>query len=139
MNTWELVDSSLDAIPIANKWVLLKKYNKQEVLIKYKAMLVAKGCAQRSGFDFNETFSSVVCLKIIRAILVMVPGKKLSVMICFSSLPSSSSCPHVLHALTSLSYTIFTYLVISLCLPHVYFTFTSCHHLYIQVDYCPVL
>ena len=79
MNTWELVDSPLDAISIANKWVLLKKYNKQGVLIKYKARLVMKGCVQRPGFDFNETFSPVVHLETIRAILVMVPDKKLRV------------------------------------------------------------
>ena len=43
MGTWELVDKLSDATPIANKWVLTKKYNKEGELIKYKVRLVAKG------------------------------------------------------------------------------------------------
>ena len=79
MGTWELVDPLAEAIPIANKWVLLKKFNKEGILVKYKARLVAKGCAQRPGYDFMETFSPVVCLKMIRAILALIPGKNLKV------------------------------------------------------------
>ncbi len=54
--TWKLVECPDDAIPIPNKWVFLKKYNKQGELIKHKARLVVKGCAQRPGFDYTDTF-----------------------------------------------------------------------------------
>jgi transposase InsO family protein len=79
MGTWELVDRPADAVPIANKWVLTKKFNKLGELLKYKARLVAKGCAQRPGQDYNDTFSPVVRLETIRAILALVPIKKLKV------------------------------------------------------------
>ena len=79
MGTWELVDPLAEAIPIANKWVLLKKFNKEGILVKYKARLVTKGCTQRPGYDFTETFSPVVCLETIKAILALIPGKNLKV------------------------------------------------------------
>ena len=75
--TWELVERPSDAIPIPNKWVLRKKYNKEGELTKYKARLVVKGCAQRPSFDFTDTFSPVVRLETIRAILAIVPIKRL--------------------------------------------------------------
>ena len=36
MGTWELIERPTDAVPIANKWVLTKKFNKLGELIKYK-------------------------------------------------------------------------------------------------------
>jgi len=77
--TWKLVDCPNGAVPIPNKWVFVKKYNNQGELLKYKARLVVKGCAQRPGFDYNDTFSPVVRLETIRAILSMVPSKKLKI------------------------------------------------------------
>jgi hypothetical protein len=44
--TWKLVECPDDAIPIPNKWVFLKKYNKQGELTKHKVRLVVKGCVQ---------------------------------------------------------------------------------------------
>ena len=46
MGTWQLLDCPTDAIPLANKWVFVRKYNKMGELVKYKARLVVKGCAQ---------------------------------------------------------------------------------------------
>ena len=69
--TWKLIKSPADAVPITNKWVFTKKYNKEGDLIKYKAWLVVKGCAQRPGYDFDETFAPVVRLETIRTILAL--------------------------------------------------------------------
>ena len=77
--TWILVDKPKDAIPIANKWVFEKKRNRAGELVKYKARLVAKGCSQRPGHDYLETFSPVVRMETIRAILALVPIKKLKI------------------------------------------------------------
>ena len=60
MGTWELVDKPPDTVPIPNKWVFLKKRNKEGLVTRYWARLVIKGCAQRPGYDFVETFSPVL-------------------------------------------------------------------------------
>ena len=71
MGTWELVDLPKGRVPISNKWVLVRKYNKEGILEKYKARLVAKGYSQIPGMDYMDTFSPVVRLETIRAILAL--------------------------------------------------------------------
>ena len=44
MGTWILVKRPTDAIPISNRWVFIKKFNKHGDLLKYTGRLVAKGC-----------------------------------------------------------------------------------------------
>jgi Reverse transcriptase (RNA-dependent DNA polymerase) len=63
MGMWQLTAKPANALPIANKWVFIKKFNKSGDLIKYKAPLVAKGCSQRLGQDYNETYSPMVLLQ----------------------------------------------------------------------------
>ena len=58
--TWELVEKPPDAIPIANKWVFIKKHDKEGKVIRYRARLMAKKCAQHPGDNYMETFSPVV-------------------------------------------------------------------------------
>jgi len=69
MNVWELVDRPEGRIPIGNKWVLIKKYNKNGELQKYKARLVAKGYSQIPGMEYTDTYAPVVRLETIRTIL----------------------------------------------------------------------
>ena len=47
---------------VGNKWVLVKKTNKESEVIKYKARLVAKGYSQIPGMDYTDTFTPVVHL-----------------------------------------------------------------------------
>ena len=61
-----------DAIPIANKWVFVRKTNKLGDIIENKARLVIKGCSQQPGFDFNETYATVVRIETVRLLLAMV-------------------------------------------------------------------
>jgi hypothetical protein len=56
--------------------VFTKKYNKEGDLTKYKARPVVKGCAQRPGHDYNETFSPAVCMETIQVILSLAAIKK---------------------------------------------------------------
>ena len=77
MGTWETVQKPPDAVPITNKWVFIKKRNKEGEVVRHKARLVVKGCAQRPGFDYMETFSPVVRMDTLRAILALVPIKGL--------------------------------------------------------------
>ena len=71
MGTWELVDAPNNRKPIMNKWVFVRKYDKDGILQKYKARLVARGFSQMPGMDYNETFSPVVRLETILAILAL--------------------------------------------------------------------
>jgi hypothetical protein len=59
MGTWKLVNKPPDAIPIANKWVFIWKWNKQGEVVRYRARLVMKGYAQCPGYDDVKTFSPV--------------------------------------------------------------------------------
>jgi Reverse transcriptase (RNA-dependent DNA polymerase) len=77
MGTWETVPKPLDAVPITNKWVFVKKWDKKGDVVRYKARLVAKGCAQRPEQDYMETFSPVVRMDTLHAILALVPMKGL--------------------------------------------------------------
>ena len=77
--TWKLIEKPAGAIPISNKWVLIKKCDKEGNIVKYKAWLVARGFTQRPGLDYGETFSPVMCFETIQALLTMVAGKKLKV------------------------------------------------------------
>ena len=56
MGTWELAYAPEDRKPVTNKWVFIKKYNKNGNLQKYKAHLVARKFIQVPGMDDNETF-----------------------------------------------------------------------------------
>ena len=78
MGTWKLVKKPIDTIPIANK-LFVQKTNNIGQIVKYKARLVIKGCVQRPGFDYNKTYSPVVHMKMIRAILAMAPDLNLSI------------------------------------------------------------
>jgi hypothetical protein len=71
MGTWELMDLPKGHRAIGNKWVFLQKFDKHGVLQKYKACLVAKGYSQIPGMDYTDTFSPVVRLETIRAVLAL--------------------------------------------------------------------
>ena len=77
MGTWQLVEKPEGAVPIRNKWVLVKKRNKAGEIIKYKARMVAKGCAQCLGYDYLEMHSPVVHMETIHAILAVAAMQKL--------------------------------------------------------------
>ena len=79
MGTWRLVEKPPDAIPITNKWTFIRKMNKAGEIIRFKAWLVAKGCAQRPGYDYSETFSPIVRMDTIRTIIALVPSMGLKI------------------------------------------------------------
>lgn len=68
-NTWSLVDLPPGRSAINCKWVFSLKRNQHGHITRYRARLVAKGCSQRKGLDFNETYSPVVKLTTLRILL----------------------------------------------------------------------
>lgn len=67
--TWELVKLPPQRRPIDNKWVFKVKKDSSGNITRYKARLVIKGCAQRKGLDYTETFAPVVRYTSIRFLL----------------------------------------------------------------------
>ncbi|KAI0978433.1 hypothetical protein GJ496_007837 [Pomphorhynchus laevis] len=70
-NAWELVDRPEGAKAIKTKWLFKRKYGKNGDVVKYRARLVAKGCAQIYGVDYFETYSPVVKLTTIRILIAV--------------------------------------------------------------------
>lgn len=56
---WEIVDAPSGGTIVKCKWVLKKKCDSDNN-VRYRARLVAKGCTQKYGVDYEETFSPVV-------------------------------------------------------------------------------
>ncbi|KAL0541611.1 hypothetical protein IC582_021664 [Cucumis melo] len=46
--------------PVGFKWVFVRKRNKNNEVTRYKTRLVAQGFSQRSGIDYEETYSPAV-------------------------------------------------------------------------------
>lgn len=75
INTWTIVDQLPEGRkPLKYKWVLK---NKNDIFGKYiyKARLTIKGCGQKYGFDFDETFSPVAQLSAIRLVLSLAAAE----------------------------------------------------------------
>jgi hypothetical protein len=69
--TWDLVQLHEGKREFQNKWVYkLKEEDAGKKL--YKTRLVVKGFAQKKGIDFNEIFSLVVNMTLIRTILSLM-------------------------------------------------------------------
>ena len=71
MGTWQLVNPPPNVTPISNKWVMVKKYDREGNLQKYKARLVAKGYSQIPGMHYHDTFAPVVRMETIRVLLAL--------------------------------------------------------------------
>jgi hypothetical protein len=73
--TWELLVLPKDKKAIGCKWVYKVKHNANGFVNRFKARLVAKGYAQTYGIDYEETYSLVAKMTIVRAIIAMVTTK----------------------------------------------------------------
>ena len=57
---WELVEPPPNRKIVGSKWIFKHKLDVDGTVEHYKARLVAQGCTQVFGLDYEETFSSVV-------------------------------------------------------------------------------
>lgn len=69
--TWELKDLPSGRQAIKSKWVFNIKLDKEGNIARYKSRLVAKGCSQRFGIDYTETFSPVVRYSSLRVLFAL--------------------------------------------------------------------
>ncbi|XP_053968779.1 uncharacterized protein LOC128870209 [Anastrepha ludens] len=78
-NTWELVEKPSNKNVIGCKWVFAVKRNQEGVVERYKARLVANGCAQKINVDITDTYAPVVRHSTVRILLALAAKYKLLV------------------------------------------------------------
>ena len=67
---WDLVELPRGKSVLGSKWVFKRKPG-PDGLEQYKARLVAQGCAQRPGSDYDEAFSPVVRFESLRTMVAI--------------------------------------------------------------------
>jgi hypothetical protein len=75
--TWELVDLPPDRVVVSNMWIYKVKSHTMGDVSRFKARFVAKGCNQRAGLDYTETFSPVIRMGILRLFLAIAAARDL--------------------------------------------------------------
>jgi len=59
-NTWEAAILPPNRKAINVKWIFKIKRNADEEIVRYKARLVVKGCTQKKGLEYEETYAPVI-------------------------------------------------------------------------------
>ncbi|KAM1848657.1 hypothetical protein ACFX14_012762 [Malus domestica] len=72
-----VVQTPTDVNPVGYKWVFTRKRNEKNEIARYKARLVAQGFSQRSGIDYEETYSPVMDTITFRYLISLVISEKL--------------------------------------------------------------
>nr|GEY32149.1 hypothetical protein [Tanacetum cinerariifolium] len=67
MYVWELVDRPQCTNVINLKWLWKNKHDEENIVIRNKSRLVAKGYAQKEGVNFEESFAPVAWLEAVRS------------------------------------------------------------------------
>ncbi|GJV26351.1 retrovirus-related pol polyprotein from transposon TNT 1-94 [Tanacetum coccineum] len=75
LDVWELVDIPLCKNVINLKWLWKNKHDKENIVIRNKSRLVAKGYAQKEGIDFEESFAPVARLEAVRLFIAYAAHK----------------------------------------------------------------
>lgn len=69
--TWDVTSLPKGKTPINSKWVFTVKLDGAGNVDRYKARLVIKGCSQRYGVDYTETYAPVAKLATVRIFLCL--------------------------------------------------------------------
>ena len=77
--TWDLVHLPNGQKAIKCKWVFKIKYLPNGIVDKFKARLLAKGCTQKVGIDYSETFSLVVKSETISIVMAITAADDLKI------------------------------------------------------------
>jgi hypothetical protein len=75
--TWELVVLPHGRVVVNIMWIYNIKSDTAGDVSRCKARFVAKGCSQRDGLDYTETFSHVICMASLRLFLAIAASRDL--------------------------------------------------------------
>nr|GEU89313.1 retrovirus-related Pol polyprotein from transposon TNT 1-94 [Tanacetum cinerariifolium] len=75
LDVWELVDRPLCKNVINMKWLWKNKRDEENIAIRNKSRLVAKGNAQKEGVNFEESFAPVARLEAVRLFIAYAAHK----------------------------------------------------------------
>nr|GFA63641.1 hypothetical protein [Tanacetum cinerariifolium] len=75
LDIWELVDRPLCTNVINLKWLWKNKCDEENIVIRNKSHLVAKGYAQKEGVNFEESFTPVARLEAVRLFIAYATHK----------------------------------------------------------------
>ena len=70
-DVWELVDLPKGRKAVGSKWVFKVKTDAEGSVERFKARLVAQGFSQKSGIDYDETFSPVARFESVRTVIAL--------------------------------------------------------------------
>nr|GEZ27081.1 retrotransposon protein, putative, Ty1-copia subclass [Tanacetum cinerariifolium] len=70
-DVWVLVELPPNARTVGSKWLFKKKTDMDGAVYIFKARLVAKGFTQTYGVDYEETFSPVADIRVIRILIAI--------------------------------------------------------------------
>nr|GFD49306.1 retrovirus-related Pol polyprotein from transposon TNT 1-94 [Tanacetum cinerariifolium] len=79
LDVWELVDIPLYKNVINMKWLWKNKRDEENIVIRNKSRLVAKGYAQKEGVGFEESFEPVAWLEAVRLFIAYGVHKSFTV------------------------------------------------------------
>lgn len=78
--TWTYADLPSGRKALTTRWIFKRKVLPGGDVDRYKARLVARGCHQKLGIDFEETFAPVARYETIRCLLAVCTIRKLEIL-----------------------------------------------------------
>ncbi|KAE9283969.1 hypothetical protein PR003_g26983 [Phytophthora rubi] len=70
-NTWELVERPKGAKVLKSKWVFVRKRSARGEVVRHRARITIKGCQQKYGLDYWETYAPVVSAEAVKLVLLL--------------------------------------------------------------------
>nr|GFB18025.1 retrovirus-related Pol polyprotein from transposon TNT 1-94 [Tanacetum cinerariifolium] len=79
LDVWVLVPAPDNISPLTLKWLFKNKHDEEQTVIRNKSRLVVRGYRQEKGIDFEESFTPVARMEVIRIFLAYAAHKSFTV------------------------------------------------------------